>query len=94
MVIEHPTDEVKLYYFDCYGRAESIRMLLHSQGVAFEDVRMDYELFLAYKEQGKFEFGFCPSLEMNGKQYCQSNAILRLLGRKYGLLPTADREAW
>jgi hypothetical protein len=31
-------DKIKLYYFDFYGRAEMIRMLLDYEEVAYEDI--------------------------------------------------------
>ena len=40
----------------------------------------------------KFEFGTVPVLEMNGKRYTQSKAILRFLGRTYGYYPESDPE--
>ena len=35
----------KLYYFDIYGRADSIRFLLNHAKVEFEDVRVNGEEF-------------------------------------------------
>jgi hypothetical protein len=35
--------EIKLHYFDYYGRGEPIRMLLHAANQPFEDVRYPYE---------------------------------------------------
>jgi hypothetical protein len=34
------TEEIKLYYYDCYARAESLRMLLTYGKVAFNDERL------------------------------------------------------
>lgn len=83
---------MKLYYFDIYGRAEPMRMLLWHAKQAFEDVRLSPEDFAKLKGEGKFEFGQVPALEIDGKTYTQTAAILRLLGRKFGYYPIDDAE--
>eukprot|EP00826_Nyctotherus_ovalis_P014309 TRINITY_DN1397_c0_g1_i3.p1 TRINITY_DN1397_c0_g1~~TRINITY_DN1397_c0_g1_i3.p1 ORF type:complete len:400 (+),score=162.04 TRINITY_DN1397_c0_g1_i3:231-1430(+) len=76
---------MKLYYFDVPGKAESIRLLLTHAGIKFEDIRFTMETWPAHKD--KFELKQTPVLEDNGKMYCQSEAILEYLGRKYRYLP-------
>jgi len=79
---------LKLYYFDIPGKAEAIRLLLTHAGMNFEDVRFQFADWPKYKE--KFELKQVPVLEMDGRQYCQSIAILEFLGLKYGYLPKKD----
>ncbi len=77
---------MKLYYFDLAGKAESIRLLLTHAGVKFEDIRFNKDTWAAsYKD--KFELKQVPVLEVDGKKYCQSYAILEYLGARYGYLP-------
>ena len=58
---------MKLYYFDIYGRAEAIRLLLHHAKVEYVDERLKGQEFVELKP--KFEFGTVPVLEDNGKTY-------------------------
>eukprot|EP01022_Parablepharisma_sp_SALTPOND_P028874 TRINITY_DN71949_c0_g1_i1.p1 TRINITY_DN71949_c0_g1~~TRINITY_DN71949_c0_g1_i1.p1 ORF type:complete len:423 (-),score=65.32 TRINITY_DN71949_c0_g1_i1:31-1299(-) len=76
---------MRLYYFDAPGRAEAIRLLLNHTGICFDDVRIKFQDWPQYKE--RFELKQLPVLEDNGKQFCQSYAILSYLGAKYGYLP-------
>ena len=88
----------KVHYFDGYGRAEALRMLLTHAKVAFENVFYGEgaNSWPEAKATGKFEFGQLPVLEgPSGNLYAQSAATLRYLGIKYGYYPVSDAElAW
>jgi prostaglandin-H2 D-isomerase / glutathione transferase len=83
----------KLTYFDApVSRGEECRLALHLAGVEFEDVRLKFADWAAYKPTTPF--GALPLLEMPGKPVlAQSNAILVLIGRQHGLHPRDDFEA-
>eukprot|EP00347_Sterkiella_histriomuscorum_P012337 403368980 len=85
---------MKLHYFDVYGRADPIRMLLTHAKVEFEDHRFPMEEWPALKQSLNLEFGQVPMLEFEGKQYSQTNSILRFLGSKYGYYPSNAEEAY
>jgi len=84
----------KLYYFDIYGRAESIRFLLTHAKAEFEDVRVNGEAVAELKAAGKLEFGQVPMLEHDGKHLVQSWSILRYLGKLHGYYPETSEQAW
>ena len=79
---------MKLYYFDAYGRAEPIRLLLNHAGVEYEDVRYSFAEWGEIKPTGKFEFGCMPALEKDGKIMGMSGAIMKYLAVSYDLYPT------
>lgn len=83
----------KLTYFDApVSRGEECRLALHLAGVEFEDNRLSREQWLAFKPHTPF--GSVPTLELPGHpMLAQTNAILVLIGRRYGLHPTDDFEA-
>jgi glutathione S-transferase len=86
---------VKVIYFDAYGRAEAIRMLLSKAGVAFEDERHTFaEWFGGKKVETASEFGQLPIVEIDGKQYTQTGSILRLLGKQHGYYSEDPYTAW
>lgn len=84
---------MKLYYFDIYGRAESIRFLLSHAKVEYENVNAG-PIMGELKESGKLDFGQVPMLEHEGKTMVQSWAILRYLGRTYGYYPENPEVAY
>ena len=85
---------MKLYYFDIYGRAESIRFLAAHAKLQLETVVVNGESMAALKESGKLEFGQVPMLEVDGKHLAQSWAILRYLGRQHGYYPSDPEVAY
>lgn len=85
---------MKLHYFDIFGRAESIRLLLAHAKVEYEDNRVNGEQVAALKASGALEFGQVPALEKDGKNYAQSWSILRLLGQQHGYYPTDAETAY
>lgn len=85
---------IRVHYFAGYGRGEAIRMLLAHQKVEYEDVTYTFETLGEIKASGNLEFGQLPAVEIDGKFYAQSVAILRMLGIKYGYYPSDAYAAW
>lgn len=81
---------MKLHYFDMPGRGEPIRLLLTHAKIPFEDYRIPFSNWLAVKPT--YESLQIPVLEIDGKKYSQSMAILEFLGAKYGYLPLSPCE--
>ena len=79
---------IKLYYLHLYGRGEPIRMLLNHAKVPFEEINFQLqEMQEVLKQQDIYEFKQCPVLEIDGKRYAQTIAILQLLGKLHGYYP-------
>ncbi|CAH2246219.1 jg3690 [Pararge aegeria aegeria] len=76
--------KIAVYYFPLKALGEGIRLLLAYGGEEFEDCRITKEEWADVKPT--MPFGQMPILEIDGKKYAQSSAIVRYLGRKYGLV--------
>ena len=87
---------LKLVYFDLYGRAEGIRLMLHSAKVEFEDFRVTRADWPQYKKDhaDELEWDQIPVLYHDGKQINQSIPIFKYLGKLYGFYPSDPYEAW
>eukprot|EP00522_Entomoneis_paludosa_P005358 CAMPEP_0172471362 /NCGR_PEP_ID=MMETSP1065-20121228/67778_1 /TAXON_ID=265537 /ORGANISM="Amphiprora paludosa, Strain CCMP125" /LENGTH=243 /DNA_ID=CAMNT_0013229457 /DNA_START=171 /DNA_END=902 /DNA_ORIENTATION=+ len=90
-----PKKKLKLTYFNIEGVAEPIRLALILAGVAFDDERLSYKDWTAFKD--KTPYGQMPVLEFlegkaNGDVKAQSGAMLRFVGREYSstLYPTSS----
>lgn len=87
-------DNMTVEYFDAfYGRADSLRFMLHRAGAKFNYVGHSQEEWGALKSavpQQAGEFGGLPRLTLGGKEYGQSMAILRAFGSKYGFYDPTD----
>jgi len=85
--------EYTLHYFPLYARGEPIRMLLAHADVQFEDNRITMDDWKNHK--ASMPNGQLPALELkDGTRVGQSNAIMRMLGMKYGYYPTDPMEAF
>lgn len=84
----------KLFYFDFNGGAgEPTRNAFRYANIPFEDVRVKYGDWPAIKASDKCLYGQMPLLEIDGKPFAQSMAILRYVGKVTGLYPTDPVEA-
>ncbi|KAM5256482.1 glutathione S-transferase alpha-3-like [Ctenodactylus gundi] len=75
-----------LHYYDARGRMESIRWLLATVGVEFEEkfVKTRAELD-KLRDAGILMFGQVPMVEIDGMKLVQSKAILNYIANKYNL---------
>uniref|UniRef100_A0A0K8TUE8 glutathione transferase n=1 Tax=Epiphyas postvittana TaxID=65032 RepID=A0A0K8TUE8_EPIPO len=83
---------IEITYFQVKGLGEQVRLLLAYGGEDFKDTRLTREEWPAFKP--KTPFGQGPVLNIDGKQYAQSSAICRYLGRKYNLAGDDIEEAF
>jgi glutathione S-transferase len=56
--------------------------------ITFNDIRIDFATFNKQKSLGEFPFGSVPVLDIDGIRVCESNAILRFVGKLTGLYPS------
>lgn len=71
---------IKLTYFDLEAAAEKVRLAFVMTGTEFEDVRIKFDQWEALKPTTPY--GQVPILEVDGKVWTQSGAMLRWAGRK------------
>lgn len=62
-------------------------LLFLSFQIAYDDIRLDFPTFGKQKAAGEFPFGSVPVLDVDGVRVCESNAILRFVGKQAGLYP-------
>ena len=78
---------LEIVYFGVNGRADALRLMLHSKGVNFTDTRVGLGQHGPYKEDGRSEWGGLPCACLDGEWYGQNRAILRMLGNRLGYYP-------
>uniref|UniRef100_A0A7S3KRU6 glutathione transferase n=1 Tax=Euplotes crassus TaxID=5936 RepID=A0A7S3KRU6_EUPCR len=79
---------MKLTYFNLYGRAEPIRLMLNASKTEFEDERIKHTDWPDIKDdKERFPYGQMPVLQHNGKVYSQSMAIYKYVANISGYLP-------
>lgn len=81
----------KLTYFDTDGRGAPVRIAFHAAGIDFEDERIDFQQFMARRNDLRFHC--VPTLDVDGTIVTQSNAMARYIGKMAGLYPEDDLQA-
>merc|ERR1711976_156031 len=76
---------LKLTYFDLWGRGETTRMLLSIAGIPFEDVRIPIGDPKWETLKPNTPWGTLPTLEVDGKVLGQSRAVHRYTAKLTGM---------
>ena len=75
--------EATVYYFHGRGRAETTRWMLAATNVKFKNVFLSsHEDFLKLKNSNRLLFGQLPLLELDGKAFTQSSAMVLYLAKR------------
>lgn len=80
-----------LTYFAIRGRGEPIRLVFAALGKPCNEDPVDMKIMKS--DASVFPFGQVPRFRDEEVDMCQSNAILRHLGRKYGLYGKTEKDA-
>jgi prostaglandin-H2 D-isomerase / glutathione transferase len=91
-LMPNSTPSLELVYFNIGGRALPIRLTFAIGNVEFKDIRLSFQEFVKAKAAGKFRNGQVPVLNVDGKQYTQSQAILKYAGKLAKLYPSEPLE--
>lgn len=84
--------QLKITYFDTHGgRAEPIRLALVIGNIPFDDHRFSYPEFAEVRKSTPF--GQVPTMEVDGVQVTQCDAMLRYAGKLAGLYPNDAYQA-
>ncbi|CAO4377810.1 unnamed protein product [Caenorhabditis nigoni] len=83
----------QLYYFSIRGLGEYIRLLFTDNGVNFEDIRFKSRSPEWREAKKSMIFGQMPCLKYDGKEYAQTGAIMRHLGRVHDLNGSTEDDA-
>ncbi|XP_045399697.1 glutathione S-transferase A3-like isoform X2 [Lemur catta] len=76
----------KLHYFNARGRVESLRWLLATAGVEFEEILITCQEDLdKLKSGGRLMFQQVPMVEIDGMELVQTRAILNYFASKHNL---------
>ena len=75
-----------LHYFDINSRASIPRAILSYVKADWTNHLITHEEWPKYKTSGLCEFEQLPVLEIDGKKYCESNAIHMYLAEKFDLM--------
>lgn len=79
---------LNLYHTNLKGRAEPCRLALVIGGLPFEDDRFKFDQFDEIKKRTPYKA--VPVMTLDGKEYAQTHAILRYIGRQVDLYPVDD----
>uniref|UniRef100_A0A8C9BXD3 glutathione transferase n=1 Tax=Phocoena sinus TaxID=42100 RepID=A0A8C9BXD3_PHOSS len=82
-----------IVYFPTRGRCEALRMLLADQGQSWKEEVVTKESWLQGPLKASCLYGQLPKFQDGDLILYQSNAILRHLGRSFGLYGKDQREA-
>ena len=84
--------KITVEYFDAgYGRAGPLLMLLEHGNVDYEYIQTTQEAWGGRKADNNVgEFGGLPIVNMNGKEFQQTNACMRSLGITHGYYNPTD----
>ena len=84
--------DYRVTYFDVDGgRAEPIRIAFHAAGIPFDDRRLSFEEFGTSRDE--FRFTCVPTVDIDGQEFTQSNALTRYAGKLAGLYPEDSLQA-